>query len=56
PNLYQKPKTLRFDIMVGPSTRALKNLVTLGKTLDKDEIVIEEMDSEGVNTNSSALG
>ncbi|KAH9323014.1 hypothetical protein KI387_017653, partial [Taxus chinensis] len=40
----------------GPSTRAKKNLVTLGKTLDKDGIMIEEMESEGVNIDSLALG
>ncbi|KAH9329429.1 hypothetical protein KI387_001537, partial [Taxus chinensis] len=42
--------------MARPSTRAKKNPVTQGKTPDKDGIVIEEMESKGVNINSSALG
>lgn len=42
--------------MAGPSTRAKKNPVTPGKTVDKDGVVIEELESEGVNTDSSVLG
>ena len=42
--------------MAGPSTRGKKNPITLGKTLEKDEIVVEELKIEDITTDSLGLG
>ncbi|KAH9327072.1 hypothetical protein KI387_007250, partial [Taxus chinensis] len=42
--------------MMGPSTRSKRNPITPGETLDKDEVIVKELESEGVTPVSSVQG